>query len=102
MKFAILFLVPAATMAFAPTQPLRFPTRVSNVALYDVRDDFDDAVKKIEDTTEDYVAKADDLVLNRGMRIANHFPILVTLKALADKAGMSASASGITAVSISS
>ena len=102
MKLSALILLPATALAFAPQQPVSlFPTaRVSNVALHDVRDDFDDVVKKIEDTTEDYVGKADELVINRGMRLANHFPALVTLKALADKAGMSASINGgIVAVS---
>ena len=94
--------LPATALAFAPQQPVSlFPTsRVSNVALRDVRGDVDDAVKKIEDTTEDYVGKADELVISRGMRFANHLPVLVTLKALADKAGMSASLNGgIVAVS---
>lgn len=102
MKLAALILLPATALAFAPQQPVSlFPTaRVSNVALHDVRDDFDDVVKKIEDTTENYVGKADELVINRGMRLANHLPVLVTLKALADKAGMSASVNGgIVAVS---
>ena len=102
MKLSALILLPATALAFAPQQPVSlFPTtRVSNVALHDVRDDFDDVVKKIEDTTEDYVGKADELVINRGMRLANHLPVLVTLKALADKAGMSASINGgIVAVS---
>jgi len=102
MKLSALILLPATALAFAPQQPVSlFPTsRVSNVALRDVRDDFDDAVKKIEDTTEDYVGKADELVISRGMRFANHLPVLVTLKALADKAGMSASLNGgIVAVS---
>mmetsp|Transcript_2776 Transcript_2776/g.8162 ORF Transcript_2776/g.8162 Transcript_2776/m.8162 type:complete len:310 (+) Transcript_2776:66-995(+) len=96
MKLSALILLPATALAFAPQQPVSlFPTsRVSKVALRDVRDDFDDAVKKIEDTTEDYVGKADELVINRGMRLANHFPVLITLKALADKAGMSASING--------
>lgn len=102
MKLSALILLPATALAFAPQQPVSlFPTaRVSNVALHDVRDDFDDVVKQVEDTTEDYVGKADELVINRGMRLANHLPVLVTLKALADKAGMSASINGgIVAVS---
>jgi len=102
MKLSALILLPATALAFAPQQPVSlFPTsRVSNVALRDVRGDVDDAVKKIEDTTEDYVGKADELVISRGMRFANHLPVLVTLKALADKAGMSASLNGgIVAVS---
>ena len=52
MKLSALILLPATALAFAPQQPVSlFPTaRVSNVALHDVRDDFDDVVKKIEDT----------------------------------------------------
>lgn len=95
MKLASLLLLPAAAVAFAPVSPIVVsPTRASTVTLHDALDDVDDAVKKIEDTTEKYAGKADDLVLNRAMRFANHAPILVTLKALADKAGMSATLTG--------
>lgn len=43
-----------------------------------------------------YVGKADDVVLNRVMRVVDHAPALFTLKALADAGGISASMSGIT------
>ena len=54
----------------------------------------------VSDRTESAVAKVDELLTSRLMRLANHAAVLFTLKALADKAGMSASINGgIVAVS---
>jgi hypothetical protein len=55
----------------------------------------DDVGEKVIDTTEEYVKKADDVILGRLMRIMDHAPAFVTLKALADAGGISASLSSI-------
>lgn len=93
-----LLLLPVATMAFAPAARVtishRYTTvgRGSEVAL---KNELDDAAEKIVSTTEEYVGKADDIVLKRVMRVVDHAPAFVTLKALADAGGISASMSGI-------
>ncbi|KAL7498731.1 hypothetical protein ACHAWT_006706 [Skeletonema menzelii] len=51
--------------------------------------------EKVIDTTEEYVKKADDVILGRVMRIMDHAPAFVTLKTLADAGGISASLSSI-------
>jgi hypothetical protein len=95
MKLSMLFLLPIATMAFAPDASLVInqPQRGGDLAL---KSEIDDVAEKIVSTTESYVGKADDLVLNRAMRVVDHAPAFFTLKALADAGGISASLSGIT------
>lgn len=55
----------------------------------------DDVGEKVMGTTEEYVKKADDVILGRVMRVMDHAPAFVTLKALADAGGISASLSSI-------
>lgn len=45
----------------------------------------------VSDRTESAVAKVDELLTSRLMRLANHAAVLCTLKALADKVGMAVS-----------
>lgn len=99
MKLHLLLLLPVATMAFAPdaarvttSHPYTTVGRGGEVAL---KNGLDDAAEKIVSTTEEYVGKADDIVLKRVMRVVDHTPAFVTLKALADAGGISASMSGI-------
>jgi hypothetical protein len=91
MKLHLFFLLPIVT-AFAPEASLvnthhRHPNiaRGGDVAL---KNELDSAAEKIISTTEEYVGKADDVVLNRVMRVVDHAPAFVTLKALADAGGM--------------
>jgi hypothetical protein len=96
MKLSLLLLLPVASVAFAPVQlPSRVvPMRSSSLV---TRNELDDACEKVTDTTEEYIGKADDLIVSRVMRVADHGPMIWTLKALADKAGMSATRVGICA-----
>jgi hypothetical protein len=98
-----LLLLPVATMAFAPEasrvtthhqyqQRSTVTPRGGDVSL---KNELNDAAEKIVSTTEKYVGKADDVVLNRVMRVVDHAPAFFTLKALADAGGISASMSGI-------
>lgn len=101
MKLSLLFLLPVASLAFAP---VRVPSAVPMRSLVVTRNEVDDACEKITDKTEDVLDKADSMVLGRAMRFVDHAPILVTLKALAEKAGSSkwgidASASAFTGLS---
>ncbi|KAL7490671.1 hypothetical protein ACHAWT_000222 [Skeletonema menzelii] len=90
MKLHLFLLLPIVT-AFAPEASLvnthRHPSvaRGGDVAL---KNELDTAAEKIISTTEEYVGKADDVVLNRVMRVVDHAPAFVTLKALADAGGM--------------
>ena len=93
MKLHLLLLLPVATMAFAPdaarvttSHPYTTVGRGGEVAL---KNGLDDAAEKIVSTTEEYVGKADDIVLKRVMRVVDHAPAFVTLKALADAGGIS-------------
>ena len=86
MKFSLAFLLPALALGFAPQGRLA-PMRSSSLV---TRNELDDACEKISDTTEDYMGKADSLVLNRAMRFVDHAPMILTLKALTEKAGISA------------
>ena len=45
----------------------------------------------VSDRTESAVAKVDELLTSRLMRLANHAAVLFTLKALVDKVGMAVS-----------
>jgi len=90
MKLSILFLLPAASIAFAPARfpghavaPMRSPNLV-------FRNELDDACETVVGTTEDLIGKADDLALSRVMRAVDHAPMIFTLRALCDKAGISA------------
>jgi hypothetical protein len=95
MKLSILCLLPIASMAFAPgnlpsrVAPMRTSTLVTN-------SEIDEACEKVTSTTEEYVGKADSLILNRAMRFVDHAPMIVTLKALTAKAGISASMWSVT------
>ncbi|KAL7533375.1 hypothetical protein ACHAXR_005188 [Thalassiosira sp. AJA248-18] len=94
MKLSLLFLLPLASIAFNPEA-----SRVINQQRggeLTLKSDLGDAAEKVVSTTEEYVGKADDLLLNRAMRVVDHAPAFFTLKALADAGGISASLSGIT------
>ena len=94
MKLSLLFLLPVASLAFAPdASVVVHPHRGGDIAL---RSELDDAADNIVENTEKYVGKVDDLVLNRAMRVVDHAPAFYTLKALADAGGISATLSGIT------
>jgi hypothetical protein len=90
MKLSILFLIPLAATAFAPVAR----PSASRIKLFN---EVDDACETVTSTTEDIVKKVDSLALTRVMRFVDHAPMLLTLKCLADKAGMSIARSGITA-----
>jgi hypothetical protein len=89
MKLSILCLLPIASMAFAPGH---LPSRVAPMrpSTLIARNEIDEACEKVTSTTEEYVGKADNLILNRAMRFFDHAPMIVTLKALTEKAGISA------------
>lgn len=97
MKLSLIaLLLPAASLAFTPVSVPSPATRSPLFRPVPLNNEFDQACESITSTTEDYVGKADDLVLSRVMRLVDHAPMLYTLKALTDKAGISASLSGIT------
>lgn len=88
MKISLLLtLLPAASMAFTTpeTQIIHHHPRGGDFALQNTLDETADSCVS---TTEKYVGKADDVVLNRAMRIVDHAPAFFTLKALADAAGV--------------
>jgi hypothetical protein len=60
-------------------------------------DKLNETCTDISDKTEEYVEKADSLIIDRVVRVMNHAPVLVTLMALADKTGMSISPDGFSA-----
>jgi hypothetical protein len=97
MKLSLLFLLPAASVAFAPA---RFATRTNGVTV--TRNELDDACEKVVSKTEEVVEKADSLVLSRVMRFVDHAPILLSLKCLTDKAGMACTKTGAITASPSS
>lgn len=97
MKISALFLLPIASLAFSPVAPNVRRMSAAPSSPIVLHNELDDACAKVTDTAEEYIAKGDDIVVGRAMRLANHVPILVTLKALADKAGMSVSQAGIVA-----
>jgi len=91
MKLSLLAaLLPAASTAFAPEASLASIHRPRGGG-FALRNEIDDAAEKIVSATEEYVRKADDLVVNRAMRVVDHAPAFFTLKALADAGGISAS-----------
>lgn len=94
MKFSLVFLLPA-TLAFSPSH-LPGRTAIRQPSTLVTRNELDDVCEKVTSTTEEYVGKADSLILSRAMRVVDHAPMLCTLKALTDKAGISASIKGIT------
>lgn len=53
-----------------------------------LKNELDNAAEKIVSTTEEYVGKADEVVLNRVMRVVDHAPAFFTLKKLADAGGV--------------
>ena len=83
MKFSVLFILPAMSLAFAPVRIHVVPSTIVR------KNQVSEFCDNITGKTEDAIAKADDLVISRAMRLADHAPILVTLKALADKVGSS-------------
>jgi hypothetical protein len=91
MKLSLFFLLPIASVAFAPAS--RFATRTNGITV--TRNELDDACEKIVSKTEECIEKADNLVLSRVMRFVDHAPILLSLKCLADKAGMACAKSGV-------
>jgi len=93
--FAYLALPLASTLAFAPDRASRVLPHHRGGALA-LNSKIDEVSEKITSTTDEYVSKADDLVLGRVMRVVDHAPALFTLKGLADAGGVSASLSGIT------
>jgi len=82
MKLSILFLLPAMSMAFAPLHIRALPKTIAKNQVTSI-------VDTINTKAEDTIGKADDLLISRAMRFADHAPILFTLKALVDKAGAS-------------
>ena len=91
MKLFLISLVPAVTMAFSGPEATSFVldqhihTRGGELAL---KSTLDDTATSAVETTEKYVAKADDLVVGRLLRVVDHAPAFFTLKALADAAGV--------------
>lgn len=90
MKFTLLCLLPLVT-AFAPV------ARVNKLSPTILQNELDDTCAQINEKTEEALDKADNLVLSRVKRFIDHAPMIVTLKALADKAGMAVSRSSINA-----
>ena len=70
------------SMAFAPLQIRALPKTIAKNQVTSI-------VDTINTKAEDTIGKADDLLISRAMRFADHAPILFTLKALVDKAGAS-------------
>lgn len=94
--FLISLTATASAFAFEPsTHMVRPSTTMYRPPQHQVRggdlelkNALDDTAESCVSTTEKYVGKADDLVLNRAMRVVDHAPAFVTLKALADAAGV--------------
>lgn len=70
------------SMAFAPLHIRALPKTIAKNQVTSI-------VDTINTKAEDTIGKADDLLISRAMRFADHAPILFTLKALVDKAGAS-------------
>ena len=91
--FAYIALPLASTLAFAPdhaSQVLKYQ-RGGGLGMTKI----DEVSEKITSTTEEYVSKADDLVIGRLMRVVDHAPAIYTLRELAKAGGISASLSGV-------
>lgn len=95
MKLLSILLLPVAAVAFAPEHASLAAVTKHRGGELAIRNSLDEAADKIVSTTEEYVGKADDIVLNRAMRVVDHAPAFFTLKALADAGGISASLGGI-------
>jgi len=96
MKLALFFAFPLSAMAFAPLNtPIRTVPNFGLSSLTAVKMDVEGIITQATDLTEEYSGKADNLVLNRAMRVFDHSPQLFTLKALMDKAGISVSTTGV-------
>lgn len=81
MKFSLcLLILPAMAAAFAPAPRLSHPSVQLKSSIAEIPDE-------VISKTEELVGKADDVVLKRAMRFADHAPILITLRMLAEKAG---------------
>jgi hypothetical protein len=93
MKLSLFFLLPIAAAAFAPAS--RFATRTNGITV--TRNELDDVCEKVVNKSEEVIEKADNLVLSRVMRFVDHAPVLLSLKGLASKAGMSVAKTGIVA-----
>jgi len=92
LYFLISLTATASAFAFEPTAPMVRPSttmyrppqhQVSRGGDLELKNALDDTAENCVSTTEKYVGKADDLVLNRAMRVVDHAPAFVTLKALA-------------------
>ena len=90
LYFLISLTATASAFAFEPTAPMARPSTMYRPPQHQVRggdlelkNALDDTAESCVSTTEKYVGKADDLVLNRAMRVVDHAPAFVTLKALA-------------------
>ena len=91
LYFLISLTATASAFAFEPSSPMvRTSTTMYRPPQHQVRggdlelkNALDDTAESCVSTTEKYVGKADDLVLNRAMRVVDHAPAFVTLKALA-------------------
>jgi hypothetical protein len=90
MKLSLFFLLPVASVAFAPAS--HFATRMNGITV--ACNELDNACEKVVSKTEEVIGKADSLLLSRVMRVVNHAPILLSLKCLADKAGMAIAKGG--------
>ena len=93
LYFLISLTATASAFAFEPSTPMVRPSttimyrppqhQVSRGGDLELKNALDDTAETCVSTTEKYVGKADDLVLNRAMRVVDHAPAFVTLKALA-------------------
>jgi len=92
LYFLISLTATVSAFAFEPTVPMVRPSttmyrppqhQVSRGGDLELKNALDDTAESCVTTTEKYVGKADDLVLNRAMRVVDHAPAFVTLKALA-------------------
>jgi len=92
LYFLISLTATASAFAFEPSTPMVRPSttmyrppqhQVSRGGDLELKNALDDTCESCVSTTEKYVGKADDLVLNRAMRVVDHAPAFVTLKALA-------------------
>jgi len=84
MRVALLFLIPTLASCFAPTTHFR-----PNPSTTCSTNAIDEASADVVSTSENVLKRVDDLFLRRVVRVLNHAPVLVTLKALGEAAGSS-------------
>lgn len=85
MRLSVFFLLPAVALSFAPPRPASTRPAATATSL----NAFTDVMTDLTSKTEAVVGKADGLLLRRVMRVVNHLPAVVTLKAFAEAAGSS-------------